>query len=208
MINILNLKKNYGSSLVLDVPVLILEPNVYYIKGENGSGKSTFLKVLAGLIPFEGTVSFNKEVDLTKNPIGYRKLVSYGAAEPIYPHFLLGNDLIKFFEKTKKAPTSQTSDLIERFNFQQFLNKHMGTYSSGTLKKLSLILAFIGTPKLLLLDEPLTTIDAETVSALYTLINEYYTKDMILILSSHHPFTDKLTINGTLEVDNHTISLK
>ncbi|MEO6903231.1 MAG: ATP-binding cassette domain-containing protein [Bacteroidia bacterium] len=208
MINILNLKKVYGSAVILDVPALTLEPNIYYIKGENGSGKSTFLKILAGLLPFEGTISFNNEIDLIKNPLAYRKLVNYGAAEPMYPHFLMGNDLIKFFEKTKKAPTFQANRLIERFNFQEFLNNPIGTYSSGTLKKLSLILAFIGSPKLLLLDEPLTTIDAETVSALYTLINEYYTKDMVLILSSHHRFTDKLIINGTLEVGNHTISLK
>lgn len=207
MIHILNLKKIYDNSLILDVPALILKPNIYYIKGVNGSGKSTFLKILAGLIPFEGSVSFNKEIDSIKKPVEYRKLVNYGVAEPMYPHFLKGNDLIKFFEKTKNAPTHQAMELIERFNFQEFSNKPIGTYSSGTLKKLSLILAFIGNPKLLLLDEPLTTIDETTVSALYTLINEYYTEDMILILSSHHRFTDKLNINSILEVENHTISL-
>lgn len=207
MIEIRNLKKTYGRTLIFDVPVLELKPSIYWLKGENGSGKSTFLKILAGLIPFEGSVSFNKNIDFTKNPVAYRKLVNYGAAEPIYPLFLMGGDLINLFVKTKKATTDQATELIEKLNFQPFLNKPIGTYSSGTLKKLSLILAFIGAPKLMLFDEPITTIDEETVTAFYDLINKYYNNEMILILSSHHHFTDKLKINSTLEVYNQTIRL-
>ena len=67
-----------------------------------------------------------------------------------------------------------------------YLSEPIGTYSSGMLKKLSIILAFLGSPKWVLLDEPLTTIDSKSLDALYGIIRELYVeRNVSFILSSH-----------------------
>ena len=89
MLTISNLKKEYGTHLILDVPQLQFEDCLYWVKGTNGSGKSTLLKIIAGMIPFEGEVEINS-VSLRKQPTPYRRLVNYVEAEPLYPSFLTG----------------------------------------------------------------------------------------------------------------------
>jgi len=76
----------------------------------------------------------------------------------------------------------------------------VGSYSSGMLKKLSLVLAFLGQPRLILLDEPLNTIDVESLEILYRWINEKYQNEKIsFLLSSHQPL-DALKLPGLKQV--------
>ena len=56
MLSINNLKKDYGTNLILDVAQLTFGDGLYWVRGANGSGKSTLLKIMGGLIPFEGEV--------------------------------------------------------------------------------------------------------------------------------------------------------
>jgi ABC-2 type transport system ATP-binding protein len=187
MITIQNLKKEYGSHLILNVPDLKFDNGLFWVKGANGSGKSTLLKIMAGMIPFEGEVEID-DVNLRKQPTEYRRLVNYVEAEPLYPPFLTGLDLISFFSSTRKANKEEVDKLIQKFNIQSFIKTPIGTYSSGMVKKLSLVLAFIGQPKYILLDEPLVTIDKDTVPILYDLIEEYSAKGMSFVFTSHQAF--------------------
>src|SRR5690349_20757557 len=95
IIRVENLQKFYGSHLALNVPELYLKPGIHWVKGGNGSGKTTFFKTLAGLLPFQGKVIFNgsghrETLDLQKNPVDCRRIVNYGEAEPLYPAFVTG----------------------------------------------------------------------------------------------------------------------
>ena len=82
----------------------------------------------------------------------------------------------------------------------------MGTYSSGMLKKLSLVLAFIGHPKLILLDEPLVTIDKESVPILYSLVKKYSDEGVSFIFTSHQAFeATNLSPIKELEVKNNQV---
>ncbi|MFM7487454.1 MAG: ATP-binding cassette domain-containing protein, partial [Cytophagales bacterium] len=76
MLSIKNLKKQYGTHLILDVTQLTFTDSLYWVKGANGSGKSTLLKIIGGLIPFEGEVSIDG-VDLRQQTTAYRTLVNY-----------------------------------------------------------------------------------------------------------------------------------
>lgn len=101
MLEISRLKKQYGATVILSVPLLSFDNGVYWIKGGNGSGKTTLLKMIAGLLPFEGSIRLN-EFDLKKNPVEYRSYVNYAEAEPLFPSFITGEDLIRLFQKAKK----------------------------------------------------------------------------------------------------------
>ncbi len=186
MLELTNIKKEFSGQLILSIQNLAFNPGLYWIKGGNGSGKTTLLKMIAGLLPFEGVIKLNQSIDSKKNPVDYRKFVNYAEAEPLFPSFLSGYDLVHLFEKTKQAKTSDVKELIQAFNIDSFLNNPIGTYSSGMVKKLSLVLAFIGNPKLILLDEPLVTLEDHSIPILIKLINQYHSeRDVTFILTSH-----------------------
>lgn len=205
MLHIRQIKKFYGSFEVLNIPEIKLSKGKYWLKGNNGSGKSTFLNILAGLLPFNGDLSIN-DFSINKNPVEYRRLVNHAPAEPVYPSFVSGQSLVDFYTAIKKPLEKDVETIKSVLGIDDYLSNPTGSYSSGMLKKLSLLLAFIGEPQLILLDEPFTTLDTESQTALQKLIKER--NDTGFILTSHHDIAideiefDKIfTINyKTLEV--------
>jgi len=204
MLSIKNLRKEYGTHLILDIHHLQFERGLFWVKGANGSGKSTLLKIISGMIPFGGEVNIDG-VDMREHPTDYRRLVNYVEAEPLYPLFLTGIDLISFFSTTRKAKKEEVGALIQKFNIEPFIKNPIGTYSSGMVKKLSLVLAFIGQPKYILLDEPLVTIDKESVPILYDLVKLYFNRGVNFIFTSHQAFELEGIAVKELEVKDHTV---
>jgi ABC-2 type transport system ATP-binding protein len=206
MLKITDARKTYHGDPVLHIPFFHLEKGVYWLKGINGSGKTTMLRMIAGLSPFEGDVLL-QGTSLRKSPLLYRSLVSRAEAEPAYPPFVTGRELISFYREIRKAPTQQTDRLIEFFGVQPYLSHPIAHYSSGMVKRLSLLLAFIGTVSLILLDEPLATLDTELAAFLPGLISEYRQQHGVSFLfTSHQPFTSgEFHIDGTLVICDQTI---
>jgi ABC-2 type transport system ATP-binding protein len=206
LIQITNLRKKYGSRVVLTVPDLSLGPGIHWVQGGNGSGKTTLFKTLAGLLPFEGEITFEGNLSLQQQPVACRRLVNYGEAEPLYPPFLTGHDLIRLFADSKKADPKQLGPLVEALGVNQFAYQSVGSYSSGMLKKLSLVLAFIGPARLILLDEPLITLDVAAVEVVYSLIHQARARGVSFLISSHQAFEEgKLTFDSCLLVQNQGI---
>jgi ABC-2 type transport system ATP-binding protein len=205
MLKFQSVKKSYGSVLVLDIPSLTLGNGIYWLKGSNGTGKSTVLKMIAGMIPFEGEIELSG-VNPNTQPVGYRRLVNYVEAEPLYPPFLSGSDLVHFFQRVRNAPVNQIERLQAKFGITPFVTNAVHTYSSGMIKKLSLVLAFTGNPDLILLDEPLVTIDKDTIPILYSLITEYAARGTNFIIASHQPLEQEfLPAISVLSVLNHQL---
>jgi ABC-2 type transport system ATP-binding protein len=170
MLQFQNFKKSYGAYPALKIPDLKLDAGIYWIKGVNGSGKSTLLKSIAGILAFDGDILLNDNISIKKNAVAYRKLVNFSEAEALFPEFVTGTELIDLFLSAKDGPKGQELGLIESMKMHGYVDRPVGTYSSGMLKKLSLLLAFLGQPKLILLDEPLITIDTASLEILYTWI--------------------------------------
>jgi ABC-2 type transport system ATP-binding protein len=196
MLQIENFLKSYHRQTVLQIDRLEVRPGIYWVKGANGSGKSTFLKAVAGLIHFQGNIILNSGIDIKKQPVAYRKQVNFAEAEPIFPEFLTGWEMIRLFADAKNAPKNQEEYFIESMNMQDYLGDSVGSYSSGMLKKLSLVLAFLGRPTLILLDEPLITIDADSLKVLYDWISQANDSHQTsFLLSSHQNFENTLLPN-------------
>lgn len=204
MLSIKNLKKEYGTHVILDIPQLQFESGLFWLKGNNGSGKSTLLKIISGIIPFNGEVNIDG-VDLRKHPTDYRRLVNYVEAEPLYPPFLTGQDLVSFFISTRMANKEEVEALVQKFNIHSFIKNPIGTYSSGMVKKLSLVLSFIGQPKYILLDEPLVTIDKESVPILYELVKLYFGRGVNFVFTSHQAFELEGIAVKEMEVKDHKV---
>lgn len=178
-------KKHYSGNLVLDIPWLELQQSAYWLKGINGSGKSTFLKSLAGLIPFEGKIHISN-IDIQKNKRAHRQMVNFGAAEPMYPGFLTGMDLVNFYSEIKKINPAACLHFCGELRLtEEALRKQTGAYSSGMLKKLSLALSFTGKAAWILLDEPLITLDTEAVAVVLHRIETESARGTGMIITSH-----------------------
>ncbi len=209
MLELKNVSKAYGDKTIITVPELKIPEGIFHIKGINGSGKTTFSKILAGLIPFTGNITLHGNIDPVKDLVRYRHLINFGESEPKYPGFLTARDLIEFVAKAKKAPQDQKSLLVETFGINSYYKDPCETYSSGMLKRLSLALAFLGNPTLIILDEPFNTLDTDSANILADKIQHLHAaKNISFILSSHQPVTSGIHISRVLTVTNHLISFE
>lgn len=194
------INKKYGSHEVLDFNRWEIGTGIHWVKGGNGTGKSTLFKLISGQTPFKGEVELNG-ISLKKEPGKFRSIISFAEAEPQYPLFITGKELIDFYVESRKAKNKEAVYLAEYFEMTTYLNNKIGSYSSGMLKKLSLICAFIGDPVLYILDEPLITIDVTSADKLYLLIKEKATAGKSFLLSSHQEVNnDKLSLKAVFQI--------
>ncbi|AWV96912.1 ABC transporter ATP-binding protein [Arcticibacterium luteifluviistationis] len=206
MLQIKNFKKEYQGHLILDIPFLDIPEGVSWFQGVNGSGKSTFFKAISGIIPFEGAVLFDGHLDLHKSPVEFRRIINYSFAEPRFPDYLSGKDILDYYEKIYKTDSSEIEELVEVFGVATFYQTAIGTYSSGMLKKISLIAAMIGEAKILALDEPLTTIDKESQEKLLGILAKKVSQGVNILIASHHELPESsLIVNHHFKVENQTI---
>ena len=205
MLSLKQIDKKYGSHTVLSFDEWKIDSGIFWLKGGNGTGKTTLFRIIAGQTPFSGQVLLNN-VDLKKDSINFRSKISYAEAEPQYPLFITGHELIKFYKDVRQAQQQGIDELTLLFEMDAFLDQKIGGYSSGMLKKLSLICAFIGDVELYILDEPLITIDVESAAKLYQLISSKAKQGKSFLLSSHQEINkEKLKISQVFEIKNKAI---
>lgn len=205
VLEIRDLQQKYGPLEILNIPFWKIEKGIYWIQGENGAGKSTLFRTLSGMLPHAGSIVLDNTYDLKKDPVDYRLRLNLGEAEPLYPSFLTPADLIAFVAEAKKSPEGQTKMLIKTLGIH-YLSNPFGSCSSGMVKKVSLALAFLGNPSVIILDEPLITIDQEARASLFELIKTYHRKGVTFLLSSHQPFQQEgLTVSQSFALKNKTL---
>ncbi|SEW51437.1 ABC transporter ATP-binding protein [Chitinophaga arvensicola] len=185
MLQMINVRKLYHKQVILDIPSFQLESGIFWLKGANGSGKTTLLKIIAGLIPFEGDVIFH-DASLQHQPLSYRQHIGWAEAEPVYPPFMTGNDLVSLYRNIRNTTGNEIAPLLEALQLNNYIDQPVATYSAGTTKKLSLVLSFIGNPALIVLDEPMITLDAEAFSVLCRFIPEKRRQSGTSFLMSSH----------------------
>ncbi len=205
MLVLTNITKKFGATTIYSIGSLEWPAGLYWIKGANGSGKSTFLKMLAGLLPFNGEIAMNA-VSIHQDPVKYRREINYAAAEPVYPSFLRGTELLAYVSQLKNGNATQAAEIKQWLGIDHYLDNPAGSYSSGMLKKLSLLLAFTGNPKWILLDEPFTTLDQASQQSLVKLIRQKREEGISFILTSHHDIDlSSLAFTAVYEMANQQL---
>ena len=171
-----------------DISFSINKGKVYGLVGENGSGKTTTIKMLMGLIkPTFGNVKFNIAGGLTKiySKIGYvpEKPALYGDMLPLDYLIYMGG--LSGMDKDKAINYAQ--EFLKNFDLDNAIEKKIETFSSGMKQKLLIIQALMHDPEILILDEPTTALDPIGQKQLLNVIKFLSEKKGVtIIISSHH----------------------
>ncbi|AMR30724.1 ABC transporter [Mucilaginibacter sp. PAMC 26640] len=190
LIHISNLTKSYGAKQVLKGLSLDIYPGqvIGYI-GPNGAGKSTTVKILTGLIPdFEGTVKVNG-ISMAENPLAIKKLIGYVPENAEIYDVLTPMEYLDFIGKLygleEAVLTSRAQKLLAAFGLGTNGNDRMDTFSKGMKQKVLLISGIIHNPKIIILDEPLSGLDANAVIMIKELIMRLSQEGKTIFYCSH-----------------------
>ena len=189
MIEVSHLTKKYGGHLAVDnVSFTVEDGQIYGLLGPNGAGKSTIMNLLTGyLSATSGQVTvaghpLPEEADEAKACVGYLP-----EQPPLYPEMTVG-EYLNFVAELKKVPRAQRTEQVlraaRRTGLEKVLPRLIRSLSKGYKQRVGIAQALLGSPKIIILDEPTVGLDPAQVIEMRKLIRELG-KAHTVILSSH-----------------------
>lgn len=191
MITVTNLQKSYGRLKVLDnLSVQLNAGQAVSLIGPNGSGKTTFIKAILGMVmPDGGEISFLGEP--IRNGWQYRQQIGYMPQIGRYPDTMKIRQVFDMIKDLRQSTQGKNSllqldeELIEAFELPKLYGKTMRSLSGGTRQKVSACLAFLFNPKVLIMDEPTAGLDPLAAELLKAKILREKAKGKLILITSH-----------------------
>jgi ABC-2 type transport system ATP-binding protein len=164
MLEVTDLQKKFGKRDALKgITFSLAAGEIYGLLGPNGAGKTTTLKILAGLLATDGGSVTIAGRPYHRENHELKKLVAYVPDQPFLYNKLSGEEHLNFYQDLYKIPYAKRREKIDfffkYFEFEEYRGELVENYSAGTRQKLLISQALAVEPKLLLLDEPLVSID-------------------------------------------------
>jgi len=181
-----NVNKSFGKLQVLkDVSVRCDEGQCIALIGPNGSGKTTFIKCLLGMVvPDSGFITYRGRNII--HDWEYRSHIGYMPQIGRYPDNMTVGQVFRMMMDIRKRKAYQTDqELFEQFNLGGISEKRMRTLSGGTRQKVSAALAFMFNPKVLILDEPTAGLDPLSSEILKNKIRKEKADGKLVLITSH-----------------------
>lgn len=216
IIDVRNLKKSYGQNNVLqDVNFQALAGDIIGVIGKNGAGKSTFLEILMTIKQYDAgnVVVLNEDIQsLSITQLEYiRKQISVVLQPTQFYKTLKVEELLKLFKAYYQSPVD-IKQIIADFKLEPHRKKYFDKLSGGWKQIVSLAIAFLSEPRLLILDEPTTGLDPHMRNLLWSYITDYNKRTGgTVILTTHNMdeielYCDKVMLinNGISEVFDTT----
>ena len=190
MISVSGLKKFFGDvKAVNGISFDVKKGEVFGLLGPNGAGKTTTIKLLLGLLePNEGTIKImglNPEID----EVQIKSRTGYVSEEPLIFKSLTPKDLFNFIASIRKLNAEETStraqEYMESLGALEYYEQLVATLSHGNKQKIQIISSILHDPELLILDEPLSGLDAKSVKVVKEIIDIHIENGGAVLFSTH-----------------------
>jgi Cu-processing system ATP-binding protein len=179
-----DVSKRYGTATVVNgFRASIRQGTITGLLGHNGAGKTTLIKLVLGLIhPTAGAVS------VLDRPAGSREVrvrIGYLPENVAFYGNLTGREVLEYFARLKSVAPKECATLLERVGLEAAAGRPVRTYSKGMRQRLGLAQSLLGSPELLVMDEPTTGLDPMATRQFFALIGELKAQGRTVVISSH-----------------------
>jgi molybdopterin-binding protein len=202
MLEIKDLNVNLGSFALQNISLKVEKGDYLTILGLSGAGKTVLLEVLAGLIkPLTGKIILNKN-DITHESIQKRKLGLVYQDMALFPHMLVRDNIAYSLRGKGYSGKEKEAMVIEQAlntNISHLLDRHPATLSGGEAQRVALARTLISKPDVLLLDEPLASLDIKLREELRTLLRKI-NQDGTTIIHVTHDYMESATLSNKVAI--------
>jgi len=193
MLEISHLSKRYKTSKfysVKDLSISLKEGEIFGFLGKNGAGKSTTIKCITGILPFEeGTITVCG-YDIAKDPINAKLNIGYVPDNHAVYENLTGREYVTYMGNIYKVSKEEIEERIEKFSklfsMDHAIDNQIRSYSHGMHQKICIIAALIHNPKFWVLDEPLMGLDPQSTFEIREYMKEHKRLGNTVFFSSHN----------------------
>ena len=190
-VTIEGLVKDFGDVRAVDgLTLSIPEGEVFGLLGPNGSGKTTTINCLIGLLtPTAGKVSV-EGFDLRTQGDEARNVMGVSPQETAVYSYLTGRENVKLFGELQSVPRKQlgerTDYVIEKVGLMEEAGRKVGTYSGGMKRRVSIAMALVADPMVVLLDEPTVGMDPQARRAVWDFVLDLRDKGKTILITTHY----------------------
>ncbi len=200
MIQVRDLKKSFGRQRVLSGLNIDIGMEAVALLGPNGAGKTTFLKCLLGLLEYEGEILIDG-LKVKGNELKIKQKIGY--VPQVFPLWgdLSLSEAMGFFVKLRKADSTRADELLNHFDLKKESDKKISELSGGMRQKLSIAIALLSDPEIILLDEPTANLDVWAIKEILSILLYWRGKKTIL-LSSHRIEEVRVVTDRIVQLQN------
>ncbi len=190
MIELRHLTKRFGNLLAVDdVSLVVPRGEFFALLGPNAAGKTTTIRMLAGLaLPTAGEVSVAR-FDVQAQPLEARRRLAYVPDFPFLYDKLTPWEFLRFigqlFRMDDARVRRQGAALAERFHLGSFLNLPIESLSHGTRQRVAIVSALLHEPEVFVLDEPMVGLDPQHARVLKDMLKEQSQQGVTIFVSTH-----------------------
>jgi ABC-2 type transport system ATP-binding protein len=193
MLKLTNVCKRYKNSDRYSVKNLYFEVKmveIFGFLGKNGAGKSTSIKCITGILPFEsGSIEICGH-DISKEPIECKMNIGYVPDNHAVYENLTGKEYVIYIANLYRVPKDEIEERLNKFvklfNMSHAIDNQIRSYSHGMKQKVCIIAALIHNPKLWVLDEPLMGLDPQSAYEIKSYMKEHKALGNTVFFSSHN----------------------